>query len=100
MTIPVLESMTFTPNGKRRGEIRVLPKMEEPRLILAHFFLLAPDIKQLHKGTRQVKMREFSRFYDKQEPVVFRLPLAVNVMLNLSDTNISTEFMPFPFSQE
>ena len=27
-------------------------------------------------------MREFSRFYDKQEPAVSRLPLAVNVMLN------------------
>ena len=30
-------SMTFVPNGKRRSEIRVLPKMEEQCLILAHF---------------------------------------------------------------
>ena len=30
-------SMTFTPNGKRLSEIRALPKMEEPRLILANF---------------------------------------------------------------
>ena len=29
-------------------------------------------------------MREFSRFYDKQEPAVSRLPLSVNAMLNLS----------------
>ena len=29
-------------------------------------------------------MREFSGFYDKQEPAVSRLPLDVNVMLNLS----------------
>ena len=29
-------------------------------------------------------MKEFSRFYDKQKPAVFRFPLAVNVMLNLS----------------
>ena len=47
--------------------------------------LLAADVKQVLKGTRQVKMREFSRFYDKQETAVPRLPLAVNVMLNLSD---------------
>ena len=29
-------------------------------------------------------MREFSRFYDKQEPVVSRLRLVVNNMLNVS----------------
>ena len=30
-------SMTLTPNSKRRSEIRVLPKMQEPWLILANF---------------------------------------------------------------
>ena len=35
-------------------------------------------------------MREFSRFYDKQEPAVSRLPLAVNVMLNLSNIKVTT----------
>ena len=42
-------SMTFTPNGKRRSEIRVLPKMEEPCLILAHFC----PVSSIYQATSQ-----------------------------------------------
>ena len=44
-------SMTFTPNGKRRSEIRVLPKMEEPCLILAHFC----PVSSIYQATSQRK---------------------------------------------
>ena len=75
--------MMFTPNDVGL-KLRFCQKCKNPALYLLISVLLAPDIKQLLKGTRRVKMREFSRFYDEQEPAVSRLLLAVNVMLNLS----------------
>ena len=56
--------MTFTPNGKRQSEIRSFAKNVSTLLDIRSFL---------------------SRFYDKQEPAVSRLPLAVNVTLNLSN---------------
>ena len=71
--------MTFTPNGRKRwSEIMVCQKCKNPDWYQLISVLLAPDIKKLLKGTRRVKMKEFSRFYDKQEPAVSRLRLAVN----------------------
>ena len=57
-------SMTFTPNGKRRSEIRVLPKMEEPCLILAHFC----PVSSIYQATSQ-------RNETSQNEIIFTLLL-------------------------
>ena len=51
LSVELLErlSMTFTPNGKRRSDIRVLPKMEEPCLMLAHFC----PVSSIYQATSQ-----------------------------------------------
>ena len=46
--------MTFVPNGKRRSEIRVLPKMEEQCLILAHFC----PVSSTSQATSQTSQRK------------------------------------------
>ena len=83
LSIERFSGIVFTANGQRRqDETCVLAQNKETRLILINFFGLfaSADIEKVLQRNKQVKIREFSSFFDKQLPGVCRLTFHENAL--------------------
>ena len=74
-------SIAFTANGKRQAEISRLQKTREINLFSVYG---VTAMEQVLKTENKARIKSFSCFYDKQQPAVCCLALAVNSKPNLS----------------